>query len=124
MNDKKNVFGHPLKPCCLAPKTGYYRDGFCRTDAMDRGRHIICAEMTEDFLNFTRAQGNDLSTPRPELDFPGLNPGDRWCLCVLRWKEAWEAGVAPPVILEACEESALEHVTIEILLKHAIRTNH
>lgn len=120
---KKNVLGNPLESCCLAPKTGFFRDGYCRTDKYDYGRHVICAEMTEEFLTFTKEQGNDLSTPRPEFDFPGLKPGDRWCLCALRWKEAMEKGKAPPVILESCEESALKIVTLEILKKYE-RTAH
>ncbi len=116
---RNNVLGGELAPCCYAPKTGYFRDGFCRTDESDRGRHVICAEMTESFLHFTQAQGNDLSTARPEFDFPGLVPGDRWCICALRWKAAWEAGCAPRVILEACDESALKIVSLEALQAHA-----
>lgn len=116
---KKNVLGETLQPCCFAPKTGYFRDGYCRTDNSDSGRHVICAEMTLEFLSFTKKEGNDLSTPRPEFDFPGLKPGDRWCLCALRWKESWEAGVAPPVILESCEQTALKVVPLEILQQHA-----
>ena len=113
-----------MQACCYSPKTGYFRDGFCRTDASDFGRHVVCAEMNAGFLEFTRAKGNDLSTPQPDYDFPGLMPGDRWCLCVLRWKEAYEAGYAPDVILEACEESALKHVTLEQLQEFAIPANH
>lgn len=124
MTDKKNVLGGQLKPCCYAPKTGYFRDGYCRTDKTDQGRHTVCAEMTESFLQFSKARGNDLSTPHPEFDFSGLKPGDRWCLCVLRWKEAWEAGMAPAVILEACEESALKFVPLEALQDHAIQASH
>ena len=121
---KKNVLGGPLEACCYAPKTGYFRDGYCRTDDSDHGRHVICAEMTAAFLEFTKEQGNDLSTPRPEFGFPGLKPGDRWCLCALRWKEAWEDNVAPPVILEACESSALEVVDLEALQENAIKAVH
>ena len=124
IKDKKNVLGGPLEACCFAPKTGYFRDGYCRTDETDRGRHIICAEVTESFLRFSKEQGNDLSTPRPEFGFPGLQPGDRWCLCALRWKEAWEEDMAPSVILEACEESALDVVPLEILKEHAIKATH
>ena len=124
MKDKKNVLGGELQSCCFAPKTGYFRDGYCRTDESDYGRHTICAEMTENFLLFTKEQGNDLSTPRPEFGFSGLNPGERWCLCALRWKEAWDAGMAPPVILQACEESALEIVSLEALKDHAIKATH
>lgn len=124
MKDKKNVLGGALIACCHAPKTGYFRDGYCRTDDSDHGRHVICAEMTESFLRFTRAQGNDLSTPRPEFGFPGLQPGNRWCLCAVRWREAWEEGQAPSVILEACEESALEIVSLDALKDHAIHAMH
>jgi uncharacterized protein (DUF2237 family) len=122
--NKKNVLGTSLIACCFSPETGYFRDGYCRTDENDRGRHVICAEMTEAFLSFTRERGNDLSTPKPEFDFPGLKPGDRWCLCALRWKEAWEQGMAPPVILTACEESVLEHVSLAVLQQHAIKGIH
>ena len=124
MKDKKNVLGSELESCCFSPKTGYFRDGYCRTDETDHGRHIICAEMTESFLSFSKEQGNDLSTPRPEFGFSGLKPGDRWCLCALRWKEAWEENQAPNVILEACEESALEIVSLEALKDHAIKAYH
>jgi uncharacterized protein (DUF2237 family) len=100
--------------------TGFFRDGQCRTTSDDFGRHVICAEMTAEFLDFTKLAGNDLTTPVPEIGFPGLRPGDRWCLCASRWWEAVEAGVAPPVRLEATEESALEVVTLEALKAHAI----
>ncbi len=99
--------------------TGFYRDGLCRTGAYDAGLHVVCAEMTEEFLAFSKAMGNDLITPRPEYDFPGLKPGDRWCLCVSRWKEALEAGLAPKVILEATHATALEFVTLDELQRHA-----
>ena len=122
--EKRNVLGEALESCCFAPKTGYFRDGYCRTDESDRGRHVVCAEMTESFLRFTKEQGNDLSTPRPEFGFPGLKPGDRWCLCALRWREAWEEDMAPPVILEACEQSALEVIPLEALQEHAIKAVH
>ena len=122
--DKKNVLGGPLAPCCFAPMTGYFRDGYCRTDKSDHGQHTVCAEMTSSFLHFTKMQGNDLSTPRPEFGFPGLQPGDRWCLCALRWKEAWEANAAPSVILEACDESVLKVVSLEVLQEHAIHAMH
>ena len=118
--DKKNVLGGRLQACCHSPKTGFFRDGYCRTDSQDLGRHVICAEMTEDFLSFTKAQGNDLSTPNLVYGFPGLKVGDRWCLCALRWKEAWEHQVAPPVFLPSCEESALEVIALEVLKEHAI----
>ena len=121
---KKNVLGGPLEACCFAPKTGYFRDGYCRTDDTDYGSHVICAQVTADFLEFSKNRGNDLSTPRPEYNFPGLLPGDRWCLCALRWKEAWEEGLAPNVILNACDEIALRYVPIEVLKKHAIKKSH
>lgn len=111
----KNVPGTELQPCCYSPVTGFFRDGYCRTGMQDDGLHLVCAEMTPEFLVFSRIQGNDLTTPMPEFDFPGLRPGDRWCLCVSRWKEAHEAGVAPPVVLEATHISALEFVELEHL---------
>ena len=119
-----NVHGTPLAACCHAPKTGFYRDGFCRTDTRDFGRHVVCAEVTAGFLAFSKEQGNDLSTPRPEFDFPGLQPGDRWCLCANRWLEAHEAGVAPKVILESCEQSALKVIPLEVLESYAIASAH
>ena len=112
----RNVLGSSLQPCCTDPMTGFYRDGSCRTGPLDSGRHVICAVMTEDFLRFTKSRGNDLSTPIPAYDFPGLKPGDSWCLCALRWKEAFEAGCAPPVNLEGTHEKALEYVSFEDLL--------
>ena len=121
MNDKattvdvKNVLGTPLVQCGCSPMTGFYRDGYCRTETRDVGRHTVCAIVTGEFLEFTRGRGNDLSTPAPQFGFPGLKAGDRWCLCVSRWKEAYDAGVAPPVILEATHEQALQTVTIEEL---------
>lgn len=111
----KNVLGGDLQVCCTSPMTGFYRDGTCRTGADDTGRHTVCAEVTEQFLEFSMARGNDLVTPHPEWNFPGLKPGDKWCVCVLRWKEAYEAGVAPPVVLEATNEAALRVVTLEEL---------
>ena len=100
--------------------TGYYRDGFCKTGPGDTGMHTVCVEMTAEFLEFSREQGNDLSTPVPEWDFPGLVPGDRWCLCVSRWKEALDAGMAPPVLLSASHISVLEFVDLEDLKQHAV----
>lgn len=114
----KNVLGTELKSCCTDPMTGFYRDGYCRTGIDDTGRHTVCVKVTDDFLQFSKAVGNDLSTPRPEFAFPGLKEGDQWCLCVLRWREALHAGVAPQVVLEACHESALQHVLIEDLQAH------
>ena len=121
VNNKKNVLGGTLVACCYKPRTGYFRDGYCRTDHSDFGSHVICAEMTSEFLEFTKGRGNDLSTPQPIFGFPGLRSGDRWCLCAIRWKEALEMGLAPPVILEACEESALKFITIEALQENAIK---
>jgi uncharacterized protein (DUF2237 family) len=116
-----NVLGHDLRPCCRDPLTGFYRDGYCRTGPGDTGLHTVCAVMTEEFLAFSAAQGNDLVTPHPEWDFPGLRPGDRWCLCVTRWKEAFEAGVAPFVDLEATHTSTLEFVELRDLQAHAVQ---
>jgi len=109
----RNVLGGELEPCSFDPLTGFYRDATCRTGPQDRGMHVVCAEMTEEFLAFSKAVGNDLSTPRPEWGFPGLQPGDRWCVCADRWREALEADVAPPVVLEATHVSALEFATLE-----------
>ena len=100
--------------------TGFFRDGCCRTAPEDTGEHTICVQMTADFLAFSKARGNDLSTPMEVFDFPGLKPGDQWCLCALRWKEALEAGVAPQVVLESTEESALDHVSLDDLLRWAV----
>ena len=117
----KNVLGTELELCCMSPRTGFYRDGVCQTGKDDLGLHVVCAEMTEEFLEFSIRAGNDLTTPIPEVDFPGLLPGDRWCLCVSRWKEALESGVAPPVILEATHMLALEFVDLTDLQARAIR---
>lgn len=117
---RTNVLGTSLKCCCKRPLTGFYRDGYCRTGPFDRGVHVVCAEMTEEFLEFSAEAGNDLSTPVPEIDFPGLQPGDRWCLCAERWMEALEAGLAPPVDLEATHASALEFVSLDDLRAHDI----
>lgn len=107
-----NVLGTPLVPCSYDPLTGYFRDGCCTTDAHDHGSHVICAKVTQAFLDFSLQQGNDLITPRPEFRFAGLKSGDRWCLCALRWKQAYEAGAAPPVILESTHVRALDYVTL------------
>ena len=115
----KNVLGTALQSCSEDPMTGFFRNGCCDTGPRDRGQHVVCAEMTETFLQFTKAKGNDLSTPRPEWDFPGLEPGDCWCLCAARWQEALEAGCAPPVVLEATHEKALEVVALDDLSAHA-----
>lgn len=114
----KNVLGEPLQLCCNDPKTGFYRDGFCHTGLDDAGVHVVCAHMTNEFLEFTKAQGNDLSSPVPAFGFPGLKAGDRWCLCASRWKEALEAGVAPPVVLGATHEKALKIVSLDQLISH------
>lgn len=111
----KNVLGDQLESCCSAPVTGFYRNGFCQTGEDDIGTHIACAEMTEEFLNFTKSRGNDLSTPIPMYNFPGLKPGDCWCLCILRWKEAYEAGVAPKLNLKATNIKALNFIDLEVL---------
>ena len=115
-----NIFGDKIEACCHDPVTGYFRDGFCNTDEHDFGSHVVCAEITEDFLIFSKAMGNDLSTPRPEFNFPGLKEGDRWCLCALRWKEAYDAGVAPRVYLESCHLYALSYVTKDQLEEFAV----
>jgi hypothetical protein len=108
MSFAKNVLGEPLETCSCAPLTGFYRTGDCFTGPNDRGVHVVCAEMDAAFLAFSKAHGNDLSTPRPEFDFPGLKPGDHWCICAARWVEAYEAGVAPRVDLASTHEAALE----------------
>jgi hypothetical protein len=118
-----NVLGSALQCCCLKPRTGFWRDGYCRTGADDKGLHTVCAEMTADFLAFSLAQGNDLITPRPEFHFPGLKPGDRWCLCVSRWREALLAEVAPPVCLEATHSSVLDWVDLEDLQAHKVKSD-
>jgi uncharacterized protein (DUF2237 family) len=120
MTDAKNVLGGNLELCCTSPMTGFYRDGKCSTGAGDFGAHVVCAQVTEEFLAFTQRQGNDLSTPIPAFAFPGLKPGDRWCLCASRWKEALDAGVAPPVVLAATHASALEYVDLAALKEYAV----
>jgi uncharacterized protein (DUF2237 family) len=115
----RNVLGGPLKPCSTAPLTGFFRNGCCDTCAEDHGCHTVCVEVTEAFLEFSRAAGNDLSTPVPEYDFPGLSPGDRWCVCASRWLECLEAGVASPVALAATHERTLEIVPLAVLQQHA-----
>ena len=116
---EKNVFGEPLEICCLKPMTGYFRDGLCRTIYEDTGTHTVCAIMTDDFLKFSASQGNDLITPIPYYQFPGLKNGDRWCLCVTRWIQAEKAGKAPKLILEATHEKTLEYAELELLVKYA-----
>ena len=119
---ERNVLGGALELCSAAPKTGFYRDGYCCTGPQDFGRHVVCASVTAEFLEYTRAQGNDLSSPSPQYGFPGLRPGDRWCLCASRWAEALRAGKAPKVHLAACHEKALEVVSLEDLQAHAVNT--
>lgn len=123
MTDAKNVIDGNLEVCCTSPMSGFYRDGFCRTGGQDFGSHVICAEVTSEFLEFTKSKGNDLSTPVPDFNFPGLKPGDRWCLCASRWQEALDAGVAPPVILSATHARALEVVSLDELKKYALTSS-
>ena len=118
----RSVLGKDLESCCYEPLTGYYRDGFCHTGAGDSGVHTVCAVMSDAFLKFSREQGNDLSTPRPEYEFPGLTAGDRWCLCASRWKEAYDAGMAPKVVLESTHASTLEFASIEELTSCAVKS--
>lgn len=116
----KNVLGGTLIACCYEPLTGYFRDGFCKTLPEDTGTHVVCAVVTEEFLDFTKRRGNDLSTPIPQWQFPGLKPGDKWCLCISRWLEAERSGVAPGIILEATHVKALEYASLEKLRQYAI----
>ena len=120
MTDAKNVLGEKLELCCTDPVTGFFRNGVCETGPQDLGTHVVCAQVTEEFLAFTKARGNNLSTPAPSYNFPGLKPGNKWCLCVSRWKEALDAGVAPPIVLEATHEAALNVVPLEVLQEHAL----
>jgi uncharacterized protein (DUF2237 family) len=120
MPGARNVLGGELRACCFDPLTGFFRDGSCRTGPEDTATHVVCARVTEAFLAFSVARGNDLVTPRPQTRFRGLKPGDRWCLCVLRWKEALSAGVAPPVILDATHERALDYVSLDELQDNAL----
>jgi uncharacterized protein (DUF2237 family) len=117
----KNVFGENLMTCSTTPMTGYYRNGCCETGNDDLGTHTVCAIMTEDFLTFSKEKGNDLSTPRPEWNFPGLKPGDKWCLCASRWMEAYRGNVAPMVFLEATNEKTLDYIALEELVKFAFK---
>jgi uncharacterized protein (DUF2237 family) len=116
----RNVLGGFLEPCSIQPMTGFYRNGCCDTGSEDVGSHTVCAVMTAEFLAFSKSRGNDLSTPRPEYGFPGLQPGDRWCLCAPRWQEALEANSAPRVVLRATQEGALEFCALEDLKRYAI----
>ena len=114
----KNVFGNALEICSTSPVTGYYRDGYCNTGASDTGTHVVAAVISQEFLDFTESRGNDLTTPIPEYAFPGLKPGDSWCLCAVRWLEAEKAGVAPPINLRATHEKALQFIGLETLKKY------
>jgi uncharacterized protein len=116
----KNVLGTELKSCCTDPMTGFYRDGYCNTGPDDHGKHTVCILATDEFLAFSRSAGNDLSTPMPQYGFPGVKNGDQWCLCVTRWQEALEAGMAPQVDLEATHESALDVVSLDDLRQYAV----
>ena len=120
---QKNVFGEEIETCCESPITGFFRDGFCHTDDTDEGIHTVCVSMTEDFLEFSKSKGNDLSTPRPEFNFPGLKEGDSWCLCAERWVEAYEASVAPKLYIKRTNLRTLDIVPLEILKKFAIDLN-
>ena len=120
MKNEKNVLGGPLQGCSVDPMTGFYRNGRCQTGPDDHGVHVVCARVTAEFLAYSRGRGNDLITPRPQFGFPGLKPGDRWCLCAARWQEALDAGVAPPVVLEATHEAALNVISLLDLQAHAI----
>jgi len=117
----KNIFGEPLITCSTNPMTGYFRNGCCHTDETDRGTHTVCAIMTDEFLTFSKSVGNDLSTPRPEWQFPGLKAGDRWCLCALRFKEAYENNCAPFIVLEATNEKTLEFIDMDVLVEYAFK---
>ncbi len=120
MSDHKNVIGSPLEICSLDPLTGWTREGSCKVDEKDVGVHGVCVEVSEEFLAFSKSRGNDLSTPMPMSGFPGLKPGDRWCLCAPRWKEALDNGMAPPVNLLATHEAALQFASLENLLEHSL----
>ena len=116
--EEKNVLGQTLAKCSCEPLTGFYRDGYCRTGPADTGSHVVAAIVTQQFLDFTKSLGNDLQTPRPESNFVGLKAGDGWCLCALRWKEAHEAGFAPPIKLEATHEKVLKYIPLQTLKKY------
>ncbi|MCW8126264.1 DUF2237 family protein [Microbulbifer halophilus] len=123
MEDSVNVFGDPLQACSLDPVTGFFRDGCCNTNEQDLGSHTVCVEMTEEFLQFSRSRGNDLGTPVPEFGFPGLKPGNRWCLCAARWLEAQEADAAPRVYLQRTHVKALEIIPLKLLRQYAVDLN-
>lgn len=121
MDTQFNVYGRELSACCFHPLTGFYRDGYCHTSFEDRGLHTVCVIATREFLEFSAQRGNDLSTPREEMMFPGVKPGDRWCLCAGRWFEAYQAGVAPPVMLESTHEETLAVIPLKILEQFAFK---
>jgi len=121
--DDRNVLGGALMPCSTSPRTGFYRDGCCNTGPEDVGLHVVCAQVTAEFLAFARERGNDLVTPVPEFGFPGLKPGDRWCVCAGTWREAFEAGAAPPVVLAATHEETLAVIPLHALQQHALDLN-
>jgi len=120
MQTKRNLFDEPLQPCSFDPMTGYYRDGYCRTDDMDQGRHVVCAQVNDAFLQYSKTQGNDLMTPR--YRFPGLKSGDFWCLCASRWMEAYEAGVAPPIKFSATDRALLNYIDRDLLIPFSLET--
>ena len=115
-----NIFDEVIEECCSNPITGYFRDGFCHTDELDRGLHVVCAQITDEFLDFSKSRGNDLSTPRPEFNFPGLKEGDSWCLCAERWKEAFECGFAPKIYLKRTNKKALKIIDLDVLKNFAL----
>jgi len=119
-SDDKNVLGGTLAPCSISPRTGFYRDGCCNTGPEDLGLHVVCVQVTEEFLAFACGRGNDLITPAPEFGFPGLQPGDRWCVCAATWREAFAASVAAPVVLVATHEETLAVIPLEVLKQHAL----
>ncbi|MBL1209716.1 DUF2237 domain-containing protein [Geminocystis sp. GBBB08] len=123
MTTARNVLRKPLETCCTSPMTGFYRNGCCDTGVEDRGLHLVCAQVTAEFLAFSKKRGNDLTTPVPMFNFEGLKPGDKWCLCVGRWHEALQAGVAPPIILASTHEKTLEFIALEVLQEHSLIIN-
>ncbi len=120
MSDALNVLGTPLQLCCSSPLTGFYRTGYCETGPLDTGVHTVCAQVTGEFLQFSKQRGNDLTTPAPQYQFPGLKPGDRWCLCASRWEEARRSGMAPPVILAATHQKTLEIIPLAVLQEYSL----
>ena len=118
---ERNIFGNPLISCCTDPPTGYFRDGLCRTISIDTGTHTVCAKVTQEFLDFSASRGNDLITAIPHWKFPGLKPGDKWCLCISRWLESEKAGKAPPIYLDATHEKTLKYASLELLQKYAVK---